>query len=111
MLRRAERRAQDVGRPMELRQAPAEQLPFEDASFDTVESTLVLCTVRDPAKALSEIRRVLKREGQLRFYEHVRFEHAFGAFWQDLVTPLWRWVVPAAIQTAIPPAPSKRPAS
>jgi len=92
MLRRAERRAQEIGRPIELKQAPAEELPFDDGSFDTVVSTLVLCTVRDPQKALSEIRRVLKPGGQMRFYEHVRFEHPFGAFWQDLVTPLWQWV-------------------
>ncbi len=91
MFRRAERRAREIGRSIELRQAPAEALPFEDGSFDTVVSTLVLCTVTDPAKALSEIRRVLKPQGQLRFYEHVRYEYAFGAFWQDLVTPVWGW--------------------
>ncbi len=91
MLRRAERRAREIGRSIELRQAPAEALPFEDGSFDTAVSTLVLCTVTDSAKALSEIMRVLKPEGQLRFYEHVRYEYAFGALWQDLVTPAWRW--------------------
>ena len=91
MLRRAERRARETGRSIELRQAPAEALPFEDGSFDTVVATLVLCTVTDPAKALSEIKRVLKPKGQLRFYEHVRYEHAFGALWQDLITPVWRW--------------------
>jgi ubiquinone/menaquinone biosynthesis C-methylase UbiE len=66
-------------------------LPFDDDSFDTVVSTLVMCSVRDPAKALSEVRRVLKPEGEYRFYDHVRYDHAFGAFWQDLVTPVWRW--------------------
>src|SRR3972149_4237805 len=91
MLERAQKRASAEGRSIDLRQAPAEDLPFGDGSFDTVVCTLVLCTVRDPEKALSEMRRVLKPEGQYRFYEHVRYEHAFGAFWQDLATPVWRW--------------------
>ncbi len=93
MLKRAKSRAEDVGRTIELRQAPAEELPFDDDSFDTVVSTLVMCTVPDPLRALSEVRRVLKPSGELRMFEHVRYENAFGAFWQDLVTPPWRWFV------------------
>lgn len=92
MLRKAERRALEAGRPIELKQAPAEELPFADSTFDTVVSTLVLCSVQDPIRSLAEIRRVLKAEGQFRFFEHVRYEYAFGAFWQDLITPLWRWL-------------------
>ncbi len=91
MLERARRRAENLGRSIELRQAAAEELPFEDGSFDTVVSTTVMCTVTDPARALSEVRRVLKPSGELRIYEHVRYDHAFGAFWQDLATPVWRW--------------------
>ncbi|HEU4760307.1 MAG TPA: class I SAM-dependent methyltransferase [Dehalococcoidia bacterium] len=91
MLEKAEARARTAGRAIELKRAPAEALPFDDESFDAVVCTLVLCTVRDPEKALAEIRRVLKPQGQYRFYEHVRYEHAFGAFWQDLATPIWRW--------------------
>ncbi len=91
MLERAGRRAEDVGRTIELRQAPAEKLPFDDDSFDTVVSTLVMCTVGDPRRALSEVRRVLKPSGELRMYEHVRYDHAFGAFWQDAITPVWGW--------------------
>jgi ubiquinone/menaquinone biosynthesis C-methylase UbiE len=92
MLERARRRAENLGRPIELRQAAAEELPFEDGSFDTVVSTLVMCSVDDPLQALSEMRRVLKPSGELRMYEHVRYDHAFGAFWQDLATPMWRWL-------------------
>src|SRR3954452_25441840 len=50
--------------------APAEELPFEDDSFDTVVSTLVLCTVVDPDRAIGEIARVLKPDGQLLLLEH-----------------------------------------
>src|SRR5213594_1343369 len=67
MLERAARRAKEAGRPIELRQAPAEALPFADRSFDTVLSTLVLCTVRDPSRALAEMRRVLAANGELHF--------------------------------------------
>lgn len=91
MLQRARRRLKDAVRPIELQQAWAEELPFRDVSFDTVVSTLVMCTTRDLLRALSEVRRVLKPSGELRMYEHVRYDHAFGAFWQDLVTPAWRW--------------------
>src|SRR5256885_298424 len=35
--------------------APAEALPFEDDSLDTVVSTLVLCPVRDPERTLAEV--------------------------------------------------------
>lgn len=55
-----------------LVQAPAEELPFADDSFDTVVSTLVLCTVADPRRALGEVARVLRPDGQLLFLEHVR---------------------------------------
>ena len=59
------------GVPTRLVRAPAEQLPFAEDSFDTVVSTLVLCTVSDPARAVSEIGRVLRPGGRLLFCEHV----------------------------------------
>jgi SAM-dependent methyltransferase len=60
------------GVPTRLVCAPAEQLPFDAGTFDTVVSTLVLCTVSDPARAVSEAARVLKPGGRLLFCEHVR---------------------------------------
>jgi ubiquinone/menaquinone biosynthesis C-methylase UbiE len=88
MLRRAEAKR----RPnIDLRQAPAEDLPFADASFDAVVATLVLCTVRDLPRALSEIRRVLRPGGELRFIEHVRGGGALGGI-QDVVQPAWGWM-------------------
>jgi ubiquinone/menaquinone biosynthesis C-methylase UbiE len=56
----------------EVVQAVAERLPFETASFDTVVSTLVLCTVADVDASLSEVARVLRPGGRLLFIEHVR---------------------------------------
>jgi len=70
--------------------APAERLPFDDASFDTVVSTLVLCTVTDATAAVREVRRVLRPEGRLLFIEHVRADRARLARWQDRLARPWR---------------------
>src|SRR3954471_19688427 len=67
MARRLERKLAGHSLPARIVHAPAEALPVEDASVDYVVSTLVLCTVNDPAKALPEIRRVLKPGGKLVF--------------------------------------------
>jgi len=91
MLARARRRLEELNLPIELQQAPAEGLPFADDSFDTVVSTLVMCTVDDLQEALREIRRVLKPGGEFRFYEHVRSTHSVGAFFQDLAAPACSW--------------------
>jgi ubiquinone/menaquinone biosynthesis C-methylase UbiE len=89
MLRRARRRATALKLAVQFDDAPAEALPFPDASVDAVVCTLVLCTVADPVRALGEMRRVLRPDGTYRFIEHVRGEgvHAIA---QDLVTPVWR---------------------
>lgn len=92
MLERARNKAATLGSLVDIRQAPAEALPFEEGSFDTVIATLVLCTVRDPAQALAEVRRVLRPGGELRFCEHVRLENRLGALVQDALTPLWQLI-------------------
>ena len=76
----------------EIVEASADDLPFEDGSFDTVVSTLVLCTVPDQHRAIGEIRRVLKPDGRLLFLEHVRSDDARSAKWQDRLLPLWRFI-------------------
>jgi ubiquinone/menaquinone biosynthesis C-methylase UbiE len=57
--------------PVEVVDAVADDLPFEDESFDAAVACLVLCTVPDQARALAELKRIVKPGGQLRFYEHV----------------------------------------
>ena len=90
MLRRAEWRAEQLELHVELCQWPGGVVPFAAASFDTVVSTVVLCTVVDPARALAEVKRVLRPSGTLRFIEHVRADGLLEQV-QDFVTPAWRW--------------------
>jgi ubiquinone/menaquinone biosynthesis C-methylase UbiE len=88
MARRAEGKLAEHTINARVVHAPAEDLPFEDASFDFAVSTLVLCTVNDPPKALAEIRRVLKPDGRLVFLEHVRSDDPKLARWQDRFQPV-----------------------
>lgn len=91
MLARARRRARGSGRRLALVQAVAENLPFPDASFDVVVATLVFCSVDDPGRALAEVTRVLRPGGELRFFEHVRYDGGLLALAQDAVAPIWSW--------------------
>jgi ubiquinone/menaquinone biosynthesis C-methylase UbiE len=86
-LKRARRRAPGVP----LVQARAEALPFRDGAFDTIVSSLVFCSVSDPAAGLREVRRVLGAGGRLRMFEHVR-ARGLGGRLQDLVQPVWTCV-------------------
>jgi SAM-dependent methyltransferase len=72
-------------------EAPAERLPLEDASVDTVVATLVLCTVNEPHQVLSEIARVLRPSGTFLFAEHVRSSSPRAARWQDRLNRPWSW--------------------
>jgi ubiquinone/menaquinone biosynthesis C-methylase UbiE len=89
MVGRLERRAKKARTPSSVTVADAERLPFEDDSFDTVVSTLVLCTVDHPQRAISEIARVLRPGGKLLFLEHVRSESPRLARWQDRLHRPW----------------------
>ncbi|MET0703252.1 MAG: class I SAM-dependent methyltransferase [Mycobacterium sp.] len=90
MRRKLGRRLERLARTALVFDAPAERLPLADASVDTVVSTLVLCTVGDPERVLSEVARVLRPDGQLLFIEHVRASSRFVAAWQDRFVRPWR---------------------
>ncbi len=90
MARRLERRLGERTPPPKLLRAPAEELPFEDDSFDAAVSTLVLCTVADQGRALRELHRVLRPGGRLLFIEHVRSDEPRLARWQDRLNGLQR---------------------
>jgi ubiquinone/menaquinone biosynthesis C-methylase UbiE len=90
MARRLERRVARLRPDAEVVMAGAEALPFPDMSFDTVVSTLVLCTVPDPHAAVEEIQRVLRPAGQLLFIEHLRAEDEALARWQERLAGAWQ---------------------
>ena len=90
MRRKLARRVGKLGRPVRILDAPAERLPLADSSVDTVVSTLVLCTVDDPERALREIARVLRPGGELLFIEHVRAQSRVLAACQDAFVRPWR---------------------
>ncbi|MGN6814949.1 MAG: class I SAM-dependent methyltransferase [Solirubrobacterales bacterium] len=77
------------GVPTKLVRAPAEQLPFAEETFDTVVSTLVLCTVSNPMGAITEVARVLKPGGRLLFCEHVEAEPGWRRSWQRRSARPW----------------------
>lgn len=87
----ARKRAAETARPVELfLQSAEDRLPLPDASVDTVVVTWALCSIPDPVKALREARRVLRRDGELRFVEHGRAADPRLRRWQDRLNPLWK---------------------
>jgi SAM-dependent methyltransferase len=89
-LRRAARRR---GVDVEIRTVVGEQIDLPDSSADVVISSLVLCTVRDPAAVLAEIRRILTPGGRFSFAEHVVAKQHTPTRWsQRIVRRPWAWV-------------------
>jgi ubiquinone/menaquinone biosynthesis C-methylase UbiE len=88
MLKRLQRHTEQRAPHAKALRAPAEDLPFNDASFDVVVSTLVLCTVDDVPRALRELHRVMRAGGKLLFIEHVRSDDEKLARTQDRMLPI-----------------------
>lgn len=88
---RLERDPRGVG-STEVVECGAESLPFEDRGFDTVVSTLCLCSVEDPERAVSEVARVLRPDGRFLYLEHVRSEDERVQRWQDRLERPWGWL-------------------
>jgi len=85
----AERAAEKAAVPVRVVAGHATALPVPDAAFDAAVASLVLCSVSDVPAALAELRRVLKPNGELRFFEHVRSTKPWFAVLEDGLTPLW----------------------
>ncbi|HEV8484795.1 MAG TPA: class I SAM-dependent methyltransferase [Blastocatellia bacterium] len=90
---RVARRIAKARMPVEQFQLDASRrLPFDDKSFDSVVTTLTLCSIGDVTSALAEIRRVLKRDGKYVFLEHGRSDDPRVAKRQDLFNPIQKIV-------------------
>ena len=88
MLDIARRRARELGSEADLRPGDAQDLPFPDASFDTVVATLALCTIPDERRAVAEAARVLRPGGRLLLLEHVRSPVLPMRLLQRVIEPL-----------------------
>jgi len=90
MIERSKPKLERAQVPIEVLQAGAEKLPFPDDSFDTVIATLVFCTIPDTEKAIQEMIRVCKHDGEILFFEHVKMDNPFLGALQEWLTPAWK---------------------
>lgn len=93
MLQRLKTKVEHLPEPqrakVRLHWAPAEDLDLEPGlAFDTIVSTLVLCTVNDPARVLREANRLIAPAGELRLWEHVAADGGTGTF-QQIIQPVY----------------------
>jgi ubiquinone/menaquinone biosynthesis C-methylase UbiE len=89
MRRQATEKANAQATSIRIESAPAETLPHGDATFDVVIASMVFCTIPDIEAAISEVARVLKPGGELRFFEHV-IDDGWRARVQSALEPLWK---------------------
>ncbi len=71
-------------------QSAEEPIPLANESIDTAVMTWTLCSIPDPAKALQQVKRILRSDGRLIFVEHGHAPDSGVALWQDRLTPLWK---------------------
>jgi ubiquinone/menaquinone biosynthesis C-methylase UbiE len=90
MLERAAKKAVTYSGSIELREMDVCALPLPDASFDTVITACTFCSVPKPVAGLRELHRVLKPDGQLLMFEHVRSKIGVVGILLDLMTQLSR---------------------
>ncbi len=92
LLKRAEDAAAGARCPVRIVAGFAEALPADNGEFDAAVAALVLCSVDDQQAALAELMRVIRPDGELRFFEHVRSDATMHAAAQLTVQPVWSWV-------------------
>lgn len=88
MIDLARKRAEELGREVDLRLGDAEALEFADESFDTVICTYSLCTIPDDRAAVREAKRVLRPGGKFVLAEHVRSPVGVVRAIERLIEPL-----------------------
>jgi len=89
LLKMAKKKADAAAFPIEFLPHTSEAIPLDDCCLDTVVTTWTLCTIPDPARALQEMRRVLRPNGTLLFAEHGLAPDAGVRAWQERLNPLW----------------------
>lgn len=94
--------------PVHVVAGVADEIPVDDASFDAVVVSGLLCSVPDPAATLAEFRRILRPGGRLRFYEHVRSRSPAFAEWQAAADLIWPRIMGGCRTTRDPVAAIER---
>lgn len=89
LLAMARKKSRAIAFPVDFLAHTGEEIPMDDRCIDTVVMTWTLCTIPDPAKALREMRRVLKPGGMLLFAEHGLAPETRVQGWQQFLNPLW----------------------
>lgn len=92
MLARAIERAKAFPGSAEFVEADAQNLPYEDDTFDTAVGTCVFCSVADPVRGLRELGRVVRPDGRVLLLEHVRPTNRFLGRLSDIATVFTRRV-------------------
>ncbi len=87
---KARERAARLHRPVEVLGVSGEEIPADDARFDTLVCTWTLCSIPNVYAALREMHRVLKPGGRLLVIEHGRAPDAGVVKWQRRIEPLWK---------------------
>ncbi len=90
MVEQAKLKAAEYGGHLEVVEADVQDLQFPDESFDTVVTSCTFCSVPDPVEGLQEVHRVLKADGQMLMFEHVRPGNLLLGKMMDAMTPLVR---------------------
>ena len=94
MLKEAGKKIEKLNRPVNLLHADVQELGVKDKSFDTIVTSCTFCSVPDPVKGLRELHRVLKDDGKLLMFEHVRPSNIFLGTMMDLMAPLISMIGP-----------------
>jgi ubiquinone/menaquinone biosynthesis C-methylase UbiE len=90
MNKRLQRRIDETGIEVDKQIISSESLPFDEATFDCVVSTITLCSIPDVKRAMSELFRVLKPDGRILFLEHGISPNLNVAKWQQRLNWLQR---------------------
>lgn len=90
MLEKAKEKLGVYNGKLEVVEADVMSLDFPDGSFDTVATSCTFCSVPDPVKGLKEIHRVLRPDGKLLMFEHVRAGAMLLGAMMDITAPLFK---------------------
>jgi len=86
----ARQRAASASAPVDLLQVSGEEIPADDATYDTLVCTWTLCSIPNVYRALQEMHRVLKPGGSFYFVEHGLAPDSEVQGWQRRIEPLWK---------------------